>query len=263
MPTLLSMNLRIRVLAAVATPRPRCRTSPPGWRGSCFCEPQSARTGGLRPSVAPRLALLAFKRPPPAHVGCHKRQKVRERIQWAGASLHCRPPYCRISIRSRTPSQAQSPARQKAAMRPAGGRSHSCPARHSSLPRSGLLFGTTRRLKLRPFPALVQALAAQHQAQVARRTTDKERIANSLRRDIEVGVMIVTGQAPVLGAVNDRALRLGPGELGTHALTGSPELIAHAIADLVGTVSAPSGNIISHGSLFDAKRSSGRSWEHN
>ena len=83
MPTPLSMNLRIRVLAAVAAPRSPCQTSPPGWRGSCFCEPQSARTGGLRPSVAPRLALLAFKRPPPAHVGCHKRQKVRERIQWA------------------------------------------------------------------------------------------------------------------------------------------------------------------------------------
>jgi hypothetical protein len=112
MPTLLSMNLRIRVLAAVATPRSRCRTSPPGWRGSCFCEPQSARTGGLRPTVAPRLALIAFKRPPPAHVGCHKRQKVRERIQWAGASLHCRPPYGRISIRSRTLRQAQSPAPQ-------------------------------------------------------------------------------------------------------------------------------------------------------
>ena len=59
MPTPLSMNLRIRVLAAVAAPRSPCQTSPPGWRGSCFCEPQSARTGGLRPSVAPRLALLA------------------------------------------------------------------------------------------------------------------------------------------------------------------------------------------------------------
>jgi hypothetical protein len=109
MPTPLSMNLRIRVLAAVATPRSRCRTSPPGWRGSCFCEPQSARTGGLRPSVAPRLALLAFKRPPPAHVGCHKRQKVRERIQWAGASLHCLPPYTRTSIRSRTPLPSSKP----------------------------------------------------------------------------------------------------------------------------------------------------------
>jgi hypothetical protein len=49
-------------------------------------------------------------------------------------------------------------------------------------------------------------------------TSNKERIANSLRRDIEVDVVIVTGQAPVLGAVNDRALRLGLGELGTHGL---------------------------------------------
>ena len=109
MPTPLSMNLRIGVLAAVAAPRSPCQTSPPGWRGSCFCEPQSARTGGLRPSVAPRLALLAFKRPPPAHVGCHKRQKVRERIQWAGASLHYLPPYSRTSIRSRTPLPSSKP----------------------------------------------------------------------------------------------------------------------------------------------------------
>ena len=40
---------------------------------------------------------------------------------------------------------------------------------------------------------LAQALAAQHQAQVAKRTANKERIAYSLRRDIEVDVVIVTG----------------------------------------------------------------------
>ena len=106
-------------------------------------------------------------------------------------------------------------------------------------PRRAGLFWDEAQTEAEAVPCLAQALAAQHQAQVAKRTTNKERIANSLRGDIEVDVVIVTGQAPVLGAANDRALRFGLGELSTHGLTGSPELIAHAVADLVGSVSAP------------------------
>src|SRR3984957_3049773 len=125
--------------------------------------------------------------------------------------------------------------------------------------RAGLLFRDDAQGEAEAVPWLAQAFAAQHDAQVvARRTTNKERIANSLRRDIEVDVVIVTGQAPVLGAVNDRALWLGLDELSTHGLNGSPEPIVHTVADLVGSVTAPSGDIISHGSLLAAKRSSGK-----